>query len=110
METEDTLDPTFAATAFERLGQICDDGVKAVGRRIDGVAHLPNLPLVLDKSQRGQEVGELVVGIAQGLRLAGLVGLGGPFTDGVNGGGQVAVRVAHDADRRLRRRPCPRRR
>jgi hypothetical protein len=94
LQTENTLDPTFTAAAPDRLWQVRDDGVKAFGRRRDGGAHLPDLPLVLDKSQGGQEVCELVVAVAHGRRLTALIA----GADGVKGSGQVPVRVAHDAD------------
>src|ERR1019366_2497788 len=94
LQTEHTLDPSFTAAALDRLWQVGDDGLKAHGRRRDGAAHLSDLPLVLDKSQGGQEVCELVVAVANGRRLAAVI----DGADGVKGSGQVAVRVAHDTD------------
>ena len=65
--------------------------------RLDGVAHLGDLPLVLDHPQRGQEVGELVVGLRWRLLLAGLVGLARRGADLVEGARQLGVGVADDA-------------
>ena len=99
MQAEHALDPSLAPSASERLWQVSDDRVKASGRGPDRVPHLPDLPLVLDESHGGQQVRQLLVGIAGLFRLTGLVGRADALAKGVNRRRQVPVRVAHDPDR-----------
>ena len=64
-EAEDALDPALAAAVGDGVGQVGDDGLEAVVGRLDRLAHLLDLPLVLGEAQVRQEVGELVVGLGE---------------------------------------------